>query len=159
MASIPWDMSKGNLDCLYMRTKGLRCVLPHELPPLSGPERGKSGTFLIRAGPSRAHERHEFPRKWLPSLGTCPKATWITSICEPTAYGASFPMNFRPFLVRKAENLGHFLYANYKLSYQISRNYHLDERVFLWHQRAPPRYCNRHAGIYCSPRWLAYLVG
>ena len=33
MASIPWDMSKGNLDDLYLRTNGLRGVLPHELPP------------------------------------------------------------------------------------------------------------------------------
>ena len=47
MASIPWDMSKGNLDDLYLRTNGLRGVLPHELPPLAGPDSGKSGTFLL----------------------------------------------------------------------------------------------------------------
>ena len=105
MASIPWDMSKGNLDDLYLRTNSLRGVLPHELPPLSGRETsGKSETFLIRVGPSRDHERHEFAWEWLPSLGTCPKATWITSICEPTAYGASFPMNSCPSLGVKEAN-------------------------------------------------------
>ena len=111
MASIPWDMSKGNLDHLYLRTNSLRGVLPHELPPLSGPESGKSGPFFVRAGPSRAHERHEFPREWLPSLGTCPKATWMASICKPTAYGASLLMNSRPSLGLKAANLGRFSYA------------------------------------------------
>ena len=107
MASIPWDMSKGNLDDLYLRASGLRGVLPHELPPLSGPDSGKSGPFLIGAGPSRGHERHEFPSKWLPSLGTCPKATWMTSICEPTAGETTFTLNFYPFLALPAVNLGH----------------------------------------------------
>ena len=57
---------------------------------------GKSGPLFTCAGPSRAHERQEFAREWLPFLGACPKATWMTSICEPTAYRASFPMNFAP---------------------------------------------------------------
>ena len=45
MASIPWDMSKGNLDLddLYLRTNSPLGVLPHELPPLSGPVSSKSG--------------------------------------------------------------------------------------------------------------------
>ena len=98
-ASIPWDMSNGNLDGLYLQTNGLRCVLPHELPAL---------TFLMRAGPSSGQERDEFAREWLPSLGTCPKATWMASICEPTAYGASFPMNSHPSLGLRAANLGPF---------------------------------------------------
>ena len=78
---------QGQPDCLYLRTNGLHSILPHELPLLSMFDISYSGTFLIRAGPLRDHERHEFPWEWLPSLGACPKATWMTSICEPTVYG------------------------------------------------------------------------
>ena len=114
MASIPWDMSKGNLDDLYLRTNGLRGVLPHELRPLLGLTAANLGRFPYAEScrPWLGHESHEFPPKWLPSLGTCPKATWMTSICEPTAYGASFPMNSRPLLGLTAANLGHFSTRN-----------------------------------------------
>ena len=112
MASIPWDMSKGNLDDLYLRTNGLRGVLPHELPPLLGltPGSGKSGPLsrMRSWAMAGAMREHEFPQNGLPSLGTCPKATWMTSICEPTAYGASFPMNSHPLLGLTAANLGRF---------------------------------------------------
>ena len=66
----------------------------------------------MHRGHAWATRVHEFPPKWLPTLGTCPKATWMTSICEPTAYGASFPMNSRPLLGLAAANLGRFSYAN-----------------------------------------------
>ena len=86
---------------------------PMNSHPLLGLAAANLGPFLMGAELWLGHESHEFPSKWLPSLGTCPKATWMTSICEPTAYGASFPMNSLPLAgPEAAANLGPFLHAH-----------------------------------------------
>ena len=72
MASNPWDMSKGNLDDLYLRTNGLRGVLPHELPPLAGPGSPQRQIWAIsrmQMGHGVGHESMNFHQNGFHPLG------------------------------------------------------------------------------------------